>query len=89
MTTTERRVQIVWPRIPPGFFRTVALVYWSVATQLIPVWFPANQPAVAIQIYTTIGILLTAIGLGRAWANKAADNKEKVAIQNEEAKGGL
>jgi len=61
--------------LPKGSTRAIALVYWNVVTLLMPVWFPGGVPDTANKIYVTVGILLTALGFGRATVNKMIEKK--------------
>jgi len=48
--------------------RIIALTYWCITVPLIPMWFPNNQ--LASNINTTIGIILSTVGMSSALAKK-------------------
>jgi hypothetical protein len=41
-----------------------AAFYWGSSAALIIIWFPAGLPQTPNKIYLTVGILLSALGLG-------------------------
>lgn len=41
-----------------------AAFYWGSSAALIIIWFPAGLPDTSNKIYLTVGILLSALGLG-------------------------
>lgn len=41
-----------------------AAFYWGSSAALIIIWFPSGLPPIPNKIYLTIGIILSAVGLG-------------------------
>jgi len=67
---------MIFENLPKGTFRAIALIYWTVITPIMPLWFPNNNPEIAYKISNTTGIVLTALGFGRAFANKEKDKTQ-------------
>ena len=42
----------------------IATFYWGGCASLIMLWFPDGLPSVPNKVYLTLGIILSAIGLG-------------------------
>lgn len=53
-----------------GWKTVVAAMYWPVATQILPLWFPDGVPDNMHRIVVTVGILLTTLGVGHKWYKK-------------------
>ena len=51
-----------------GWKQTIALLYWIITMPLVPMWFPDNQ--LAGKISTTVGIVLSGLGIGSSVAKK-------------------
>jgi hypothetical protein len=51
-----------------GWKQTIALLYWIITMPLIPMWFPDDP--LAGKISTTVGIVLSGLGIGSSVAKK-------------------
>lgn len=49
---------------------TIASLYWDIGASIILIWFPAGLPPIANKINLTLGVCLTAAGLGHKTAKK-------------------
>jgi hypothetical protein len=57
----------IWDKMQ-GWKQTISLIYWMMAVPLVPMWFPGNT--LAGNISTSIGVILSAIGISSSLAKK-------------------
>lgn len=53
----------VWNYID-GKKTSFAAAYWLLSSSIVPIWFPDGTPGVTGKVITTVGIILTSVGLG-------------------------
>jgi hypothetical protein len=54
-----------------GWKTAIAAIYWPVSAQVIPLWFENGLTGNAYKVWMTIGVLLTATGVGHKWYKKS------------------
>jgi hypothetical protein len=50
-----------------GWKTAIAAIYWPTWTLIVPIWFPTGMPDTWNKAGITVGILLTATGVGHKW----------------------
>ena len=60
-----------------GWKTAIAAVYWPLSEMVLPIWFPAGEPAMIHKILLTVGVALTVVGVGhKAWKAKYGSDFE-------------
>ena len=58
-----------------GWKTAIAALYWPIATQALPIWYPDGVPPDVNKIMITVGIVLTSVGVGHKWHKKTQEKE--------------